>query len=138
MNFKSAFYTFSVALSGTLLVSCTDVVEPSENAPAPRAVITVSSPSEGDMFMLGDTVHIHGDIEYTPGLHGYAIELTNISADSVVFSMDEHAHDPMLHFDEMWVNNVTDHSDMRLVVSAAIDHDGTLVHDTVHFHCHPM
>ncbi|NVK26877.1 MAG: hypothetical protein HWE14_02470 [Flavobacteriia bacterium] len=119
------------------LVACTEE-DPVQDNPTPTVEFSTLNPAEGAMYMLGDTVSIEGSIAYEPGLHGYSIELINMQMDSTVFYMDEHAHDGEIIFDEYWVNNVMHHSDMMLIVSAAINHEGDTETDTTHFHCHPM
>ena len=52
--------------------------------------------------------------------------------------MDEHAHESPVHIHAMWVNDVMDHSDMRMDIAIQIDHDGTEEVKSVGFHCMPM
>lgn len=102
------------------------------------ADIVVSTPAEGSMFEQGETIHITGTITTEGELHGYEIYIRNISDNSVAFSFEEHAHGKSLTFDEQWVNNVTDHSDMELEVIAILSHEGDIsVSKKVNFHCHP-
>ncbi|MCB0735694.1 MAG: hypothetical protein H6608_09540 [Flavobacteriales bacterium] len=99
--------------------------------------ITITSPEMHHTYMFGDTVVIHGMITSASELHGYEIELKNVSQDTVVLFKEEHAHSTEEHFDAMWVNDVTGHSDMLLTIRAIIDHEGTSESKTASFHCHP-
>ena len=90
------------------------------------------------MFMAGDTIMIHATITSTEEIHGYTLLLENTTTSTVIMDIEEHAHDLTTHIHEMWVNNVSGHTDMKLTVTAIIDHEGTEVSETVSFHCHPM
>lgn len=133
---KRIFQLSILAVSALGLISCEREVI--QDDPAPTVSFNMMAPLNMSTYHLGDTVHIHGDIQYQPGLHGYALEIYNTSADTVVFTSEEHAHGTSINIHEMWVNDVTQHSDMRLIISAEISHDGMTVSDTIHFHCHPM
>lgn len=121
----------------TTLVACTQE-DPIQDNPMPTVEFSIMNPAEGAMYMLGDTVKIEGSVAYEPGLHGYSLEVINTHMDSTVFYIDEHAHGGEINFSEFWVNDVMHHSDMLLIVSAAVNHEGDTESDTVHFHCHPM
>ncbi|NUO02935.1 MAG: hypothetical protein HUU01_20190 [Saprospiraceae bacterium] len=102
----------------------------------PLPEITIESPAEGTTFEFGDTVHIEVDITHTEELHEYLAELKKVSDGTVLFSTGEHSHSTEVHVHEHWVNNVTSHSDMELVVTAT-DHTDKTSTKKVHFHCHP-
>lgn len=100
--------------------------------------ISILSPTGGQVFENGDTIPILGAIEHNHTIHEYAIELTNVSTGEKVFSFSDHVHTAnSVDFDTFWVNNVTDHSDMKLTVSA-VDHDDNKGEESVEFHCHPL
>lgn len=100
---------------------------------------TISDPVAGTTFGLGDTVHINTMITTTGEVHGYEVYLRNTSNNNeVVFESKEHAHDSPVHIHEMWVNDVSSHSDMELEIVLITDHDGATETQKVSFHCHPM
>lgn len=133
---KRIFQLSILSISTLFLASCER--ETVVDDPAPTVDFNIMEPVNMSTFHLGDTIHIHGNITYAPGLHGYKLEIYNTSADTTVLSKEEHAHGSSIDLHEMWVNDVTQHSDMQLIVTAEISHDGMSVTDTVHFHCHPM
>lgn len=136
MKFKHIVLAFTSLIAFS---ACTkEEVTTDDNTTTESLVFTVDNPEEGSMYALNDTVFLQGMIENNVALHGFQLEIINLSADSTVFTYDEHAHDANVTFNQYWVNNVTDHSNMVLVVTAALDHLGTLATDSVHFHCHPM
>ncbi len=100
--------------------------------------IEISSPRSGQTFSLGDTVRIEANISATKELHGWKVVIRKKADNSVVFSRDRHTHGTSLKVNQTWVNNVNQHSDMILEVTAALDHSGSnLKTETVSFHCHP-
>ncbi len=100
--------------------------------------IEIISPKAGQTFSLGDTVRIEADISAAQELHGWKVVISKKADNSVVFSRDRHTHGTSLKVNQTWVNNVSQHSDMILEVTAALDHSGSnLKTETVSFHCHP-
>lgn len=99
--------------------------------------VVITSPTSGQTFDAMDTVPIKALLQNSSEMHGYAIQLANLTDTTIVFEMDEHAHGTSITIDTFWVNNVMEHSDMRLYITAEIDHEGTTVTDSVSFHCHP-
>lgn len=102
--------------------------------------ITVTNPSEGQMFMNGLEVSLEGTIESNFEMHGYAITFYNESNnDSILFETDSHSHGTMFNLHAHWTNNVTDHSNVRIEIIADDSHSGEEVYQkTVNIHCHPM
>lgn len=118
-------------------ISCKDEHDHTDE-PAVTADIQIASPITGAMYHSGDTVYIKANITSAAELHGYDVVLTNVSADSVVFNTNGHAHGNSMAINTFWVNKVMGHSDMKLDVMAIIDHEGNKTTKSVNFHCHPM
>jgi hypothetical protein len=139
---KNQVFSFAVLLGlGTIftLTSCKkDEEEATVVTPTPTALITINEIEEGHTYEMDDTVHIDIDITADFEMHGYDAWLINETAGDTVWSADLHDHGTSFHIHDHWVNNVADHSDMKLKVSAEIDHDGNTTVKEVHFHCHPM
>ncbi len=139
---KSIHFILSIALlsASAIFTSCKKDEEQEEPTPTPtpQAVITINEPLANAMFNLNEEVHIDVDITASFEMHGYIVELINETSGEVVWSADAHDHATSFHVHDHWVNNVTDHSDMKLKVTAELDHDGNISTKEVHFHCHPM
>ncbi|MBI1306582.1 MAG: hypothetical protein GC181_08210 [Bacteroidetes bacterium] len=99
--------------------------------------ITIDSPVAYKTYMFGDTVKISGNAKWNQELHGYVIQVKNVSADSIVFTKEEDVHSTEFSFNTQWINDVTMHSDMQLIVTIEKDHEGNSKTSTVDFHCHP-
>ncbi len=104
----------------------------------PNVQINITSPSANATFHAGDTVRIQATVTGDVEMHGYEVKIKNLSQGNVAFITDYHVHGSTFTINEFWVNNVTTHSDMRLVVTVEADHNGTMVSDSLNFHCHPM
>lgn len=133
---KSIPFFSLIALMGFVCLlavsSCKD------EAVVTTADITIDSPLAGATIENGEEVHISGTIKTEGELHGYEIHVYNKTAGTEVFTLDEHVHGQTLTFDEHWVNNVTDHSDMEVEIIAILSHEGDdTVSKKVSFHCHP-
>jgi hypothetical protein len=132
-------FIFLGAACAISLVSCKKDEKKEDETPAiPRATITINNPASGAMFNLGATVDIDVDITAAVEMHGYEAYLINESAGDTVWSADAHVHGDSYEIIDQWVNNVADHSDMKLRIIAEMDHDGHTSTKEVHFHCHPM
>lgn len=127
---KLALATIAI-LSLLFIQSCRNDHE--ENLP----VITLQSPADSVTVEYGDTVWMTGTITHTAELHEYMLELKNHDTDSVYFTNTTHTHETSVSFNEYWVNNVTEHTDMMFTITAT-DHDDNKSTKSVHFHCHPM
>jgi len=103
-----------------------------------EATIIIASPTEGQMFHGGENVPIKATLTGTETLHGWKVEIRNKLDGTVLFATDAHEHALTLSIDDVWTNNLTEHTDLVLEVFAQLDHDGTLLSKTVNFHAHPM
>lgn len=103
-----------------------------------EATIEISSPTEGQMVMAGGNLAIKATLTGTESLHGWKVELRKKADNTVLFTADNHDHQMVLTIDEVWTNNVTEHTDLVLEVFAQLDHDGTFATKTVNLHAHPM
>lgn len=102
--------------------------------------ITVEKPIEGQNFNLNDEVLIEGVVKGNFELHGYEIQLFNTSNnDSILYEKFIHTHGEEITISETWINNVSEHSDIRVEVSGLADHEGNdRKTKTINIHCHPM
>jgi len=133
---KTSFIQFTVITSFLMFIGMTSCNENNHNDA--NVQINLTSPTNGSMFHLGDTIKIQGTITADVEMHGYEVKIKNLSAGTVAFITDYHDHAASFTINEKWINNVTAHSDMRLVVKVEVDHNGTEVSDSLNFHCHPM
>lgn len=107
-------------------------------SPSPSVVFTVTSPEAGKAYMQGDTIRIKAKLSFETELHGWELELKNKADNNKeVLKVEEHTHEKTVEIDTFWVNNVTMHSDMELVIYAIKDHEGNKDSKEIHFHCHP-
>lgn len=132
---KNLKFLFPILFITSLFIACDNDKDEDQKL---DASITIESPTTGQVFEKGDTIHIEADIEAAQELHGWEIVIRKKADNSVVYSEDRHTHGEALHIHEHWVNNVTAHTDLILEVTAALDHSGkNLKTETVSFHCHP-
>jgi len=87
--------------------------------------ISISKPTEAQIFMNGDTVFIKAEAAYSSELHGYMLSINN-KADStkVYFDIDKHIHGTSVTVDTFWVNNLSSPTDLKLNFTIEADHDG--------------
>jgi len=105
----------------------------------PPVQFDISSPTTGSMYHLNDTVFIKAKISHTEELHGYEVSIVNISQnDTLVFNKHAHLDGTDFQIDEYWINNVSGHSNMKLIIDAITDHSGAKESSELSFHCHPM
>ncbi|MBL7943709.1 MAG: hypothetical protein JNM00_13130 [Flavobacteriales bacterium] len=125
------------ATAAVVLVACKKDTEetPMDSV---TATIEIHEPVAGHVYEMGDTVFVEVHINANTEIHGYEAYLINETEADTVWSDQLEDHGTAFNFDGFWVNDVTDHSDMRFEVSAILDHDGNKTTKEVEFHCHPM
>lgn len=102
------------------------------------ATIDVTSLNEGDTIQSGNMVMVHGTITGTAHLHGYDVEIKNVTADTVVHVLNNTDHAMSYNFNEHWMNNVTANSNMTATVIAYLNHEHTMSETKViNFVCLP-
>lgn len=128
-NFKILIVLLFVAVA---FFSCKKDTKSSE------PVFTIASPTANKMYDLGDTVYIKGTITSTEEMHGYMVTLRDQTAEMILMEYDRHIDAATQTIDTFWVNNVTQHTEMLLSITAVKDHLGNTVTKEINFHCHPM
>lgn len=110
-----------------------------EYGETPVVTFNISSPAEGTVYYIGDTVYLDATVSSTGELHGYEVVIHNKSnGNAEVFKTENSTHSDHIVVHEMWINNVADHSDMELEITVVTDHEGSMQSKHVHFHCMPM
>jgi len=103
-----------------------------------KVEINILSPTLGQAFEHGQDVPLHVDVSADQELHGWDITLRKKSDNSVIYSKDKHTHGKSMSIREVWVNDVTHHTDVILEVKVDLDHSGSNSKTaSVQFHCHP-
>lgn len=117
---KNLIITGILALGVTTIFSCKkdDDVQPTETAK-----LTITSPTMHQTYHTGDTVRIAGTATNETNLHGYRIAILNSSNDTL-FNAEDHVHSISLDINESWVDTVTMAQELKVIVSAEINHDG--------------
>ena len=87
------------------------------------ATISVSSPIVNDTIASAAFLNVTGTITGTTTLHGYDVEIKNITADSVVYSATNDVHSASYTLNYQWTNNVLTTANMSLKIKAYHDHD---------------
>lgn len=141
MNTKHVSKILAIGLFGISTLFITSCKREDEKQPttiAETVKFTPTSQIEGNTYTQGDTVWIKMELSYSKGLHGYEITIKNTTDNNtIVFDTEEHAHGTTAAIDTFWVNNVKNHSAMRMEIAAIKDHDGNSDKKEITFHCHP-
>lgn len=133
LKYLSGFSTVLLILLGIAFIqSCTR-----ESVPVNVASFAISSPQEGQLVHLGETVSIKATLSGTETLHGWAIEIRKKADGTVLYEKSLHTHGLSLHIDETWTDGVPDNADLVLEVFAQLDHDGAKTSTTVNLHSQP-
>jgi len=95
-------------------------------APAPTAAtITITSPSEGQTFRAGDTVHVRATVQYSGEMHGWKADITDSAGSTVRWTTGEvRAHSDRFDVDEVWIPTGTQAGTARLRLRTAVSHGG--------------
>jgi hypothetical protein len=104
---------------------------------ATSANITFIEPTAGDTLQFGEELHIEGTIQGDGELHGYSLNLINLTTGQTLLSKSTHDHGKTFSFHEHWSNNVTDSSNVKIIVVVDLDHDGEKTSKEINVVCLP-
>lgn len=99
--------------------------------------IVITTPTNGQVFHKGDTVHIKGAVNYITELHGYEVRITDTANGTIVYNTAQHVHSDKFTISEYWVDDLADAAALKLEVISIIDHDGTTARQSVLFTINP-
>ena len=109
-----------------------------DEATKEKPVFTFTSPFENQVYAFGDTVKIRGTITAGYDMHGYNVKLFNVASGMNVLNQGYHEHGGDFNVNESWKNTVSDTIQMKIIVDAAIDHEGNLATKEITITCHPQ
>lgn len=109
-----------------------------DETPKEAPVFTMTSPTENQVYQFGDTVKIKGTISAAYDMHGYNVKLLNVASNMNVLNQGYHEHGSTFVVNEAWKNTVTDTTQMKITIDAAIDHDGNLATKELMITCYPQ
>lgn len=98
--------------------------------------VTVTSPTEGQMFHNGNSLNVNVTFTDPTELHNYSILVVNTTASDTVFNVSGHKHSTSYTVDSTITLNVSAHSDFELHANVS-NHAGETAHKHVNFHVHP-
>ncbi|MGB0167360.1 MAG: hypothetical protein ACPF8V_10965 [Luteibaculum sp.] len=130
---------FIAAILVLSLVSCkkeekNEIKAPEQQIPS----ITVNSVSDSAKFNSGDTVWIIGSFADPVELHEFSIEVKHAQYDTLMASVyNGHSHEKQVDFNQYWVADVHDHTDLHLVFKAS-NHNDVETEKRIPIHVHPM
>lgn len=87
--------------------------------------ISISSPTEEQIYTRGDTVFIKAAITSVSGIHGYTTSIYSDTGEEL-YKIEEHAHGKNVAVDKYWVykTDLQNVGDLQLVINAIINHEG--------------
>jgi hypothetical protein len=127
---KKISIMFGAAMASLIIISSCK----KESVPPPKPSVSITAPTEFQMYNGGDTVFIKGDISHVVELHEIAVEVKPKGADTNYFAFEKHIHIKDYHIDTFFVNHVAADNGMTLTISAQ-DHDGNQNSKSVSIHC---
>lgn len=130
--FFIAILVSSISLTACKKDKSTD--DSTEHEDHATAVITITSPNENDTIQ--GNFSVTGTIVGTADLHGYQVTVTNALNDSIVYQNEVHDHLANFTINQAVTQSFTTYTPLKLVVVAALDHDGHTETKTVHFVAH--
>ncbi|MEO9257021.1 MAG: hypothetical protein ABI207_01490 [Crocinitomicaceae bacterium] len=149
MKKVSLFLAVGIMAISTSLTSCKkgctdpaaanfnkDVKKDDKSCAYPEATLTISNPTESQMYNLGDTIKINGTAAHYQELQGWSLYILNKTSEDTVLKNSNYTVGKNLTITSSWVNNVIAHSDMELGVTVTVNKN-TVKKQIVNFHCMP-
>jgi hypothetical protein len=126
-NLKFVFISLTV-----LLISC------HKHNNATTATINFLEPTAGDTLQFGEELHAEGTIKGDGELHGYSLNIINQTTTATLLSKSASDHAETYSFHEHWINNVTDTTNVKILVEVEINHDGVKTSKEINVVCLPQ
>lgn len=92
-------------------------------------------PEENAVFAAGEGVFLYAEATCNELMHGYQIEVVNLTTAETVFQLDVHEHANQLYIEEEWVNNVTVDAEMEVHFLFKKSHEGEGSSRVISFKC---
>lgn len=127
---------FATALSGMLMISFIAACnkQHTEDHHKNEARFTVASPTQGGTYSLNDSVLIQCTIAATEGLHGYSVGVRSAADTNTVFYFEHiHQHSDSVNIRMKWKGNLSQPSNLELLLEALLDDNGTMARKRVGF-----
>jgi hypothetical protein len=125
---------FSALIAFTAFTACTkhagDVTPPPV---AEEATITFASPTQGGVYAIGDSVTIQATCISANTLHGCDIIIRKAADTTVLYNVHMHDHAATLNISRKWKADLTEATNLEVIIKAAINHDGKAVSKKVNF-----
>lgn len=99
-----------------------------------KVAISISSPTGGQVFHLGDTVNMKASVSYPSELHGYEMKVTDSATGLVLFDADEHVHNDHFDIEQSFTYSDTIAATLKLELSVEIDHNGNEKDTALYFY----
>jgi hypothetical protein len=126
-NLKFVFISLTV-----LLISC------HKHNNATTATINFLEPTAGDTLQFGEELHAEGTIKGDGELHGYSLNIINQTTSATLLSKSASDHAETYSFHEHWINNMTDTTNVKILVEVEINHDGVKTSKEINVVCLPQ
>jgi len=98
--------------------------------PDNAVTIEISSPVKNSEYAFGDMINIEATVSAESELHGYKIEINNLSGEAL-FEKEIHEHDDHFDINEDWMDDVEDGGILIVTVTVAVDHEGNTESESV-------
>jgi hypothetical protein len=127
-------FLLTTAIVLTALTACTKHAgDVTQNTTPEEAVITFASPTQGSVYDIGDSVSIQATCTSVSTLHGCDIIVRKAADGSVLYSTHMHDHATTLTINRKWKPELTEATNLEVLIKAAINHDGKTVTKKVGF-----
>ncbi len=130
---KKILFFIGLLSSVILISSCNEEHAEEKNS----AVITITGPVEDDHIHHNDTLQIRGTIVSTMDLHGYQVSIRRTDTQAEVFYYDDHYHGSNKNLEVDWPCTINEAIELKLTITARLDHDGNASVKSVNFNCEP-
>jgi hypothetical protein len=123
---KSLKYILLITFLGTLFMatSCND----EEDLEAP--ITTILSPSNNEIFSVGDTINIHFEVAENDELHHIIANLLNESGEKI-WNRNMHDHSQLFVWKDQYIVNESLAGQSLSLIVEADDHNGNLTQEMV-------
>ena len=109
-----------------------------KTATAADLKITIASPTAGQVYHTGDSVHISASISYPTELHGFELRIIDSATGTILSDTAQDVHNDHFDITQVWIDTaIHTATTLKLEVVGEIDHTGTSASKELYFKIQP-
>lgn len=127
-----------LAITTGILMMCSCQKKSNKTTTPADMTITIASPTAGQVYHTGDSVHVNASISYPTELHGFEVRIIDSATGTILSDTAEDVHNDHFDITQVWIDTaIHTATTLKLQVTGEIDHTGTSASKELYFKIQP-